>query len=140
MNCDVFFLKVTTLWILVSFNHWDSLISMLFRNSVLSSTLVSSFIFGWCFQVSFRATIVLALQKCLEKGGKIFVLIDPKPRSINLNLLAAFCNMQANEDCNCYSFDARKLNEAKCVHKDHVSAVWVIVHLVLFFHYFSAFL
>ncbi|KAG5553520.1 hypothetical protein RHGRI_011408 [Rhododendron griersonianum] len=29
----------------------------------------------------------------------------------------------ANEDCNCYSYDARKLDEAKCVHKDHVSAV-----------------
>ncbi|KAK1302421.1 hypothetical protein QJS10_CPB12g00982 [Acorus calamus] len=29
----------------------------------------------------------------------------------------------ANEDCNSYSFDARKLDEAKCVHKDHVSAV-----------------
>lgn len=32
--------------------------------------------------------------------------------------------MQANEDCNCYSYDARKLDEAKCVHKDHVSAVY----------------
>lgn len=31
--------------------------------------------------------------------------------------------MQANEDCNCYSYDARKFDEAKCVHKDHVSAV-----------------
>ncbi|KAG5553531.1 hypothetical protein RHGRI_011410 [Rhododendron griersonianum] len=29
----------------------------------------------------------------------------------------------ANEDCSCYSYDARKLDEAKCVHKDHVSAV-----------------
>ncbi|XP_008800979.1 DDB1- and CUL4-associated factor 13 [Phoenix dactylifera] len=29
----------------------------------------------------------------------------------------------ANEDCNCYSYDARKLNEAKVVHRDHVSAV-----------------
>ena len=34
--------------------------------------------------------------------------------------------MQANEDCNCYSFDARKLSEAKCVHQDHVSAVYVL--------------
>lgn len=31
--------------------------------------------------------------------------------------------MQANEDCNCYSYDARKLDEARMVHKDHVSAV-----------------
>lgn len=30
---------------------------------------------------------------------------------------------QANEDGNCYSFDGRKNEEAKCVHKDHVSAV-----------------
>ncbi|KAJ1281808.1 hypothetical protein BS78_03G002300 [Paspalum vaginatum] len=29
----------------------------------------------------------------------------------------------ANEDTNCYSFDARKLDEAKIVHKGHVSAV-----------------
>jgi WD repeat and SOF domain-containing protein 1 len=29
----------------------------------------------------------------------------------------------ANEDGSCYSFDGRKLDEAKCVHKDHVSAV-----------------
>ncbi|KAI9114518.1 hypothetical protein K1719_014216 [Acacia pycnantha] len=29
----------------------------------------------------------------------------------------------ANEDGNCYSYDARKLDEAKCVHKDYVSAV-----------------
>ncbi|KAI3925878.1 hypothetical protein MKX01_014518, partial [Papaver californicum] len=29
----------------------------------------------------------------------------------------------ANEDCNCYSYDARKLEESKNVHKDHVSAV-----------------
>lgn len=34
-----------------------------------------------------------------------------------------FIVMQANEDGNCYSYDARKLDEAKCVHKDHVSAV-----------------
>ncbi|PWA89099.1 nucleotide binding,protein binding protein [Artemisia annua] len=29
----------------------------------------------------------------------------------------------ANENCNCYSYDARKLDEAKCVQKDHLSAV-----------------
>uniref|UniRef100_A0A0D9UYU6 DDB1- and CUL4-associated factor 13 n=1 Tax=Leersia perrieri TaxID=77586 RepID=A0A0D9UYU6_9ORYZ len=29
----------------------------------------------------------------------------------------------ANEDTNCYSFDARKMDEAKVVHKGHVSAV-----------------
>ncbi|CAA6674954.1 unnamed protein product [Spirodela intermedia] len=31
--------------------------------------------------------------------------------------------MKANEDCNCYSYDARKLDEAKCVHQEHVSVV-----------------
>ncbi|KAL5989476.1 hypothetical protein ACLOJK_010368 [Asimina triloba] len=31
--------------------------------------------------------------------------------------------LNANEDCNCYSYDSRKLSEAKCVHQDHVSAV-----------------
>lgn len=31
--------------------------------------------------------------------------------------------LKANEDTNCYSYDARKLDEAKCVHGDHVSAV-----------------
>lgn len=31
--------------------------------------------------------------------------------------------LQANEDSNCYSYDARKLDEARMVYKDHVSAV-----------------
>ncbi|CAI0385260.1 unnamed protein product [Linum tenue] len=35
-----------------------------------------------------------------------------------LILLKSFWQM-----CSCYSYDARKLDEAKCVHKDHVSAV-----------------
>ncbi|KAH9792276.1 DDB1- and CUL4-associated factor 13 [Citrus sinensis] len=30
---------------------------------------------------------------------------------------------KANEDCNCYSYDSRKLDEAKCVHMGHESAV-----------------
>ncbi|KAL4199710.1 hypothetical protein AMTRI_Chr03g52570 [Amborella trichopoda] len=29
----------------------------------------------------------------------------------------------ANEDCNCYSYDMRNMEQAKCVHRDHVSAV-----------------
>lgn len=41
------------------------------------------------------------------------------------NFQVIFFGVQANEDCNCYSYDARKLNEAKCVHRDHVSAVYV---------------
>jgi hypothetical protein len=42
----------------------------------------------------------------------------------SVRIYSLYCIMlQANEDCNCYSYDARKLEEAKCVHKDHVSAV-----------------
>lgn len=29
----------------------------------------------------------------------------------------------ANEDCNCYSYDMRRMNISTCVHQDHVSAV-----------------
>lgn len=43
---------------------------------------------------------------------------------INLHIFLYSNNLiQANEDCNCYTFDARKLDEAKVVHRDHVSAV-----------------
>lgn len=38
--------------------------------------------------------------------------------------------MQANEDCNCYSYDSRKLDEAKCVHMGHESAVYDRIFLV----------
>ncbi|XP_019224369.1 PREDICTED: DDB1- and CUL4-associated factor 13-like [Nicotiana attenuata] len=37
--------------------------------------------------------------------------------------------MRANDDGKCYSYDVRKLNEAKCVHKDHVSSVMDIDYL-----------
>lgn len=40
-----------------------------------------------------------------------------------LQLVVMCSHAQANEDWNCYSYDARKLDEAKNVHKDHVSAV-----------------
>ncbi|PWA77723.1 nucleotide binding,protein binding protein [Artemisia annua] len=35
----------------------------------------------------------------------------------------SWLSWQANENCNCYSYDARKLDEANCVQKDHLSAV-----------------
>lgn len=35
----------------------------------------------------------------------------------------AFNFTVANEDCNCYTYDMRKMKSALCVHKDHVSAV-----------------
>ncbi|KAA3482788.1 DDB1 and CUL4-associated factor 13-like isoform X1 [Gossypium australe] len=46
-----------------------------------------------------------------------------KTNSIAWNPMEPMNFTAANEDCNCYSYDARKLEEAKCVHKDHVSAV-----------------
>lgn len=42
---------------------------------------------------------------------------------VYLFIFYSMINGQANEDGNCYSYDGRKLDEAKSVHKDHVSAV-----------------
>ncbi|KVI07632.1 Quinonprotein alcohol dehydrogenase-like-superfamily [Cynara cardunculus var. scolymus] len=49
--------------------------------------------------------------------------MQTKTNSIAWNPMEPMNFTAANENCNCYSFDARKLEEAKCVHKDHVSAV-----------------
>ncbi|KAF9611578.1 hypothetical protein IFM89_033582 [Coptis chinensis] len=46
-----------------------------------------------------------------------------KTNSISWNPMEPMNFTAANEDCNCYSYDARKLDEAKCVHKGHVNAV-----------------
>ncbi|KAE8730341.1 putative Cytochrome P450 [Hibiscus syriacus] len=51
------------------------------------------------------------------------VIMRTKTNSIAWNPMEPMNFTAANEDCNCYSYDARKLEEAKCVHKDHVSAV-----------------
>ncbi|XWS54141.1 hypothetical protein CRYUN_Cryun10bG0063500 [Craigia yunnanensis] len=51
------------------------------------------------------------------------VIMRTKTNSIAWNPMEPMNFTTANEDCNCYSYDARKLDEAKCVHKDHVSAV-----------------
>lgn len=51
------------------------------------------------------------------------VIMRTKTNSIAWNPMEPMNFTSANEDCNCYSYDARKLEEAKCVHKDHVSAV-----------------
>lgn len=50
-------------------------------------------------------------------------IMRTKTNSIAWNPMEPMNFTAANEDCNCYSYDARKLSEAKCVHKDHVSAV-----------------
>ncbi|XP_019172458.1 PREDICTED: DDB1- and CUL4-associated factor 13 [Ipomoea nil] len=51
------------------------------------------------------------------------IIMRTRTNSIAWNPMEPMNFTAANEDCNCYSYDARKLNEAKCVHKDHVSAV-----------------
>ncbi|KAL5126789.1 DDB1- and CUL4-associated factor 13 [Glycine soja] len=51
------------------------------------------------------------------------MIMMTKTNSICWNPMEPINFTAANEDGNCYSYDARKLDEAKCVHKDHVSAV-----------------
>ncbi|XP_068642841.1 uncharacterized protein [Aristolochia californica] len=51
------------------------------------------------------------------------VIMKTKTNAISWNPREPMNFTTANEDCNCYSYDARKLDEAKCVHQDHVSAV-----------------
>lgn len=51
------------------------------------------------------------------------LIMQTRTNAISWNPMEPMNFTAANEDCNCYSYDARKLGEAKCVHKDHVSAV-----------------
>ncbi|KAK4766500.1 hypothetical protein SAY87_008142 [Trapa incisa] len=51
------------------------------------------------------------------------VILMTKTNAIAWNPMEPMNLTAANEDTNCYSFDYRKLGEAKNVHKDHVSAV-----------------
>uniref|UniRef100_A0A1D1Y1F6 DDB1- and CUL4-associated factor 13 n=1 Tax=Anthurium amnicola TaxID=1678845 RepID=A0A1D1Y1F6_9ARAE len=51
------------------------------------------------------------------------LIMKTKTNAISWNPMEPMNFTAANEDCNCYSYDARKLDEAKCVHQDHVSAV-----------------
>ncbi|EYU46644.1 hypothetical protein ABFS83_04G022000 [Erythranthe nasuta] len=51
------------------------------------------------------------------------IIMSNKTNSIAWNPMEPMNFTAANEDSNCYSYDARKLDEAKCVHKDHLSAV-----------------
>ncbi|KAI9114700.1 hypothetical protein K1719_014398 [Acacia pycnantha] len=51
------------------------------------------------------------------------IIMMTKTNSLSWNPREPLNFTAANEDGNCYSYDARKLDEAKCVHKDHVSAV-----------------
>ncbi|KAH7445269.1 hypothetical protein KP509_02G115500 [Ceratopteris richardii] len=51
------------------------------------------------------------------------LIMQTRTNAIAWNPREAFNFTCANEDCNCYSYDMRKLQSALCVHKDHVSAV-----------------
>ncbi|XP_009761693.1 uncharacterized protein LOC107809218 [Nicotiana tabacum] len=51
------------------------------------------------------------------------VIMRTKTNSIAWNPMEPMNFTAANDDGKCYSYDVRKLNEAKCVHKDHVSSV-----------------
>ncbi|KAF6152074.1 hypothetical protein GIB67_031396 [Kingdonia uniflora] len=51
------------------------------------------------------------------------LIMRTKSNAIAWNPMEPMNFTAANEDCNWYSYDTRKLDEAKCVHKDHVSAV-----------------
>ncbi|KAL6553992.1 hypothetical protein OROMI_019665 [Orobanche minor] len=53
----------------------------------------------------------------------IKIIMRTKTNSIAWNPIEPMNFTAANEDSNCYSYDARKLGESRCVHKDHVSAV-----------------
>lgn len=51
------------------------------------------------------------------------IIMSTRTNSIAWNPMEPMNFTAANEDSCCYSYDARKLGEAKCVHKDHLSAV-----------------
>ncbi|KAK4714392.1 hypothetical protein R3W88_020299 [Solanum pinnatisectum] len=51
------------------------------------------------------------------------VIMTTKTNSIAWNPMEPMNFTAANDDCRCYSYDVRKLNEAKCVHIDHTSSV-----------------
>ncbi|KAE9584675.1 hypothetical protein Lal_00023530 [Lupinus albus] len=53
--------------------------------------------------------------------GKMIMMT--KTNSLSWNPMEPINFTAANEDGNCYSYDYRNLSEAKCVHRDHVSAV-----------------
>lgn len=60
----------------------------------------------------------------LRMGAPLRKLImQTRTNAIAWNPREAFNFTCANEDCNCYSYDMRKLHSSLCIHKDHVSAV-----------------
>ncbi|EIE25085.1 WD40 repeat-like protein [Coccomyxa subellipsoidea C-169] len=51
------------------------------------------------------------------------IIMQTRSNSIAWNPMEAFNFTCANEDCNLYTYDMRKLKSAACIHKDFVSAV-----------------
>jgi WD repeat and SOF domain-containing protein 1 len=51
------------------------------------------------------------------------VILEMKTNTVAWNPMRTFDLTAANEDHNLYTFDMRKMDQAKIVHKDHVSAV-----------------
>lgn len=55
--------------------------------------------------------------------SRAITLLQTRCNALAWNPREAFNFTVANEDCNCYTYDMRKMKSALCVHKDHVSAV-----------------
>ena len=51
------------------------------------------------------------------------LVMQTRSNALAWNPIEAFNFTVANEDCNLYSYDMRKLDRALCVHQDHVSSV-----------------
>ncbi|PON97823.1 Guanine nucleotide-binding protein, beta subunit [Trema orientale] len=89
----------------------DTVISVRFNPgepNVLATTAIDRSIVLYDLRMSSEVTKLIMRTRC---------------NSIAWNPMEPINFTAANEDCNCYTYDARKLDEAKCVHKDHVSAV-----------------
>ncbi|KAG5109747.1 hypothetical protein JHK82_038970 [Glycine max] len=85
---------------------------------VLKSQPINSFEWGTDTVISVRFNPGEPNLLATSASDRSIILYDLRMSSPVRKMI-----MMANEDGNCYSYDARKLDEAKCVHKDHVSAV-----------------
>eukprot|EP00039_Didymoeca_costata_P011680 m.165148 g.165148 ORF g.165148 m.165148 type:complete len:452 (+) comp15252_c0_seq15:187-1542(+) len=65
----------------------------------------------------------IALYDCRVATPIRKVIMKMRTNAICWNPMEAFNFTAANEDSNLYTFDMRRLEQAKVVHKDHVSAV-----------------
>lgn len=65
----------------------------------------------------------IALYDIRQQSPIRKLILNMKSNAICWNPMEAFNFTVANEDHNLYSFDMRKMNRARNVHKDHVSAV-----------------